>query len=973
MSEPGPRAPAPAVFTIPSHRSFADALVAGLIAQFGRDPLALAAGRILLPNNRAVRTVTEAFVRASGGGLVLPRLIPIGDAELEERIGGALDPVDDPEPIPPAVDPLTRLLSLAELIGATGEPAAESLRLATDLARTIDALLIEEVPVGNLADAAADAPDLAMHWQHSLDRLQVILRQWPERLRQLGQIDLADRRNLILRRLAKRWVGRPPTGFTVAAGITTAAPAVVALLRSVAFMPGGMVALPGLSLARSMPDEEWERLRPDDGPAEETHPQYHLKLLLDRMGIARPEVEQWRRGGRSASSAVRGRAVANAMTAADFSDKWNGLKPAERRLSGIRAAELADPAAEALTIALALREAIEAPGETAALVTPDRDLARRVSALLRRWQIEADDSAGRPLSQSPAGTLLLALAAAAAEDLAPVPLLALLKHPLVGGEGDARLAWLDHVRTLDLALRGPRPSGGIDGLDHHFAKKEEEKRYRGCLAAWAAIRPRLLPLSTLLGKPQLLASFAEGLAKAASPLSGDAGWRGVDGRAAAELVAELQVLPAALSLSVGPEDAVPLLGQLLDRQSLRPPYGGHPRVFIWGLLEARLQQADFVVLGGLNEGVWPAAPAPDPWLAPKIRANLGLPGLDYRIGLAAHDFASALGAPRVLVTRARRDSRSPTVASRLWLRLQAMTGGLARDVRLERIAASLDDPGTPQPASRPRPNPPLEQRPKRISVTSVDRLKADPFAFYAQAILGLRQLDSVDADHTAAWKGSAVHDVLEQWLAEDDCDPDRLLDRARALLAGETIHPMLRALWAPRLLEAIGWVAGEERTNRAEGRRPLAAERSGKAEIGGILLDGRADRIDRLADGGLAIIDYKTGKAPAQKAVDAGFALQLGLLGLIARAGGFGDITGDPRRHEYWSLAKHGAAFGRRTSPDKEMGAAEFLAHAEANFRDAADKWLLGTEPFTAKLNPAFAPYGDYDQLMRLEEWYGRE
>ena len=973
MSEPGPRAPAPAVFTIPSHRSFADALVAGLIAQFGRDPLALAAGRILLPNNRAVRTVTEAFVRASGGGLVLPRLIPIGDAELEERIGGALDPVDDPEPIPPAVDPLTRLLSLAELIGATGEPAAESLRLATDLARTIDALLIEEVPVGNLADAAADAPDLAMHWQHSLDRLQVILRQWPERLRQLGQIDLADRRNLILRRLAKRWVGRPPTGFTVAAGITTAAPAVVALLRSVAFMPGGMVALPGLSLARSMPDEEWERLRPDDGPAEETHPQYHLKLLLDRMGIARPEVEQWRRGGRFASPAVRGRAVANAMTAADFSDKWNGLKPAERRLSGIRAAELADPAAEALTIALALREAIEAPGETAALVTPDRDLARRVSALLRRWQIEADDSAGRPLSQSPAGTLLLALAAAAAEDLAPVPLLALLKHPLVGGEGDARLAWLDHVRTLDLALRGPRPSGGIDGLDHHFAKKEEEKRYRGCLAAWAAIRPRLLPLSTLLGKPQLLASFAEGLAKAASPLSGDAGWRGVDGRAAAELVAELQVLPAALSLSVGPEDAVPLLGQLLDRQSLRPPYGGHPRVFIWGLLEARLQQADFVVLGGLNEGVWPAAPAPDPWLAPKIRANLGLPGLDYRIGLAAHDFASALGAPRVLVTRARRDSRSPTVASRLWLRLQAMTGGLARDVRLERIAASLDDPGTPQPASRPRPNPPLEQRPKRISVTSVDRLKADPFAFYAQAILGLRQLDSVDADHTAAWKGSAVHDVLEQWLAEDDCDPDRLLDRARALLAGETIHPMLRALWAPRLLEAIGWVAGEERTNRAEGRRPLAAERSGKAEIGGILLDGRADRIDRLADGGLAIIDYKTGKAPAQKAVDAGFALQLGLLGLIARAGGFGDITGDPRRHEYWSLAKHGAAFGRRTSPDKEMGAAEFLAHAEANFRDAADKWLLGTEPFTAKLNPAFAPYGDYDQLMRLEEWYGRE
>ncbi|HEX6218898.1 MAG TPA: PD-(D/E)XK nuclease family protein, partial [Sphingomicrobium sp.] len=302
-----------------------------------------------------------------------------------------------------------------------------------------------------------------------------------------------------------------------------------------------------------------------------------------------------------------------------------------------------------------------------------------------------------------------------------------------------------------------------------------------------------------------------------------------------------------------------------------------------------------------------------------------------------------------------------------------MTGGLARDVRLERIAVALDDPGPPQPVSRPRPSPTVDQRPKRISVTSVDRLKADPFAFYAQAVLGLRQLDSVDADHTAAWKGSAVHEVLEKWLAEDDCDPEKLLARARSLLAGETIHPMLRALWSPRLMEAIGWVAGEERVNRAEGRRPIAAERKGEATIGGISLDGRADRIDRLADGRLAIIDYKTGKAPAQKAVDAGFALQLGLLGLIVRAGGFGDIQGEPVAHEYWSLAKHGAAFGKRSSPDKEMGASDFLAHAEANFREAAEKWLVGTEPFTAKLNPAFAPYGDYDQLMRLEEWYGRE
>jgi ATP-dependent helicase/nuclease subunit B len=258
-------------------------------------------------------------------------------------------------------------------------------------------------------------------------------------------------------------------------------------------------------------------------------------------------------------------------------------------------------------------------------------------------------------------------------------------------------------------------------------------------------------------------------------------------------------------------------------------------------------------------------------------------------------------------------------------------------------------------------------------VTSVDRLKADPFAFYAQAVLGVRRLDSVDADHSAAWKGTAVHAVLEQWLRDDNCDPDKLVDRARALLASETIHPMLRALWQPRLMEAIRWIEEQELANQAEGRLPLAAELRGEATLGDVVLHGKADRIDRLPDGALAIVDYKTGKAPAQKAVEAGFSLQLGLLGLIAEAGGFEGISGHARTHEYWSLSKYGDQFGKCVRPDKKMGPDEFLEHAHRNFGEAARKWLTGEEPFTAKLNPAYAPYGDYDQLMRLEEWYGRK
>lgn len=969
-----PEAVRPQVYSIGAHRSFADALAAGLIAQHGKSALGLARGRILLPNNRAVRSVTEAFVRASGGGLLLPRLIAIGDPELDDRIGGALDPAGG-EPIPSAVEPLPRLIGLARLVRRQlpDVSAAESFRLAEDLARTLDALLIEEVAPADLADAVRDAPELASHWQVSLERLQAIIRSWPAELAAMGRIDLADRRNRLLRATAQRWADAPPEGFTVAAGITTSAPAIAAVLARVARMPGGAVILPALVPQRSMTDEEWDALGPDeDGRGDETHPQFHLKKLLDRIGVAREEVEVWRLGGRAAAPAARSRAVAHAMAAARFTDKWNILPPAERRLSGIRHAELPDPASEAQAIAIAMREVLESPGRTAALVTPDRLLAARVSALLQRWEIRADDTAGKPLSQTPVGTLLLGITAAAAERLAPVATLALVKHPLAGA-GDDRQAWLDSARLLDLALRGPRPPEGLAGIDAHCAEKDKERRTRGCGRAWEKVRPCLEKVDQALRRPTTLALFAAGLREMVRGIAGDEAWSGPDGRAAADLLAELEGSEGAASLAIAPNDAGPMLRQLLDAQAVRPPYGGHPRLFIFGLLEARLQQMDLMILGGMNEGTWPALPQPDPWLAPKIRANLGLPGLEFRIGLSAHDFASALGAPRVLITRARRDSRSPTVASRFLLRLQAMTGGLARDVRLERLASAIDTPVEEKPVGRPAPKPPVGERPKRIVVTAVDRLKADPFSFYAQAMLSLRSLDPVDADHTAAWKGSAVHKVLEEWLAEDDCDPDTLLPRARKLLGGEAIHPMLRALWQPRLLEAIDWVAEEVRKDRAAGRLPLAAERKGEAQIDGITLEGRVDRIDRLGDGRLAIIDYKTGKAPSPKAVEAGFALQLGLLGLIARAGGFSGIAGEPGAHEYWSLAKDGGRFGKRSRMDAKSGADDFLALVERDFAAVAAKWLTGEDPFTAKLHPAYAPYGDYDQLMRLEEWYGRE
>ncbi|WP_174280113.1 PD-(D/E)XK nuclease family protein, partial [Sphingomonas bacterium] len=346
-----------------------------------------------------------------------------------------------------------------------------------------------------------------------------------------------------------------------------------------------------------------------------------------------------------------------------------------------------------------------------------------------------------------------------------------------------------------------------------------------------------------------------------------------------------------------------------------------------------------------------------------------------------HDLAQGLGAPAVLVTRSRRDARSPALASRFWLRLEALAG--ERFEQAEELIGwvrALDDAGEPQPVGRPAPMPPVTLRPREIAVTEVDRLKADPYAFYARRILRLAPLDAVDADPSAAWRGTAVHDVLQRWAQDHHCAIGALRPLAADMIADERTHPLLRALWWPRLAEAIDWTAAEMARLTQEGRAVLAVEGAGRAELAGITLTGRFDRIDALPGGGIGIVDYKTGKPPSARAVAEGFSLQLGLLGHIAAAGGFERVAGDPAAFEYWSLARNRqGGFGYRESPCDPDGkrdkvvTADFVALARASFAATAGRWLTGEEPFTAKLHPDHAPYADYDQLMRQDEWYGRE
>ena len=781
----------------------------------------------------------------------------------------------------------------------------------------------------------------------------------------------------------------PPAGFVCAAGITTAAPAIARLMRVVAGLPEGLVVMPGLATEVEVPDEEWRALGPHDPDPEtggrrrsiETHPQFQMKLLIDRMGFNRKECALWRDGGGHDATAVRGRAIANALAAADHTAKWTILLAEDRRLSGVGLAELATPAEEAQAIAIAMRGALETPGQTAALVTPDRALARRVAAHLSRWNIAVDDSAGVPLSMLPPGTFLLALAEAAAQGMAPPALLALLKHPLVAS-GDERVAWLEGVRLLDLALRGPRPVPGLAGIDGLLADDtgRDGATRRRARSWWIEVRRLLEPIeAAFAGGTQPPVGLLAVLRETGNAMCGDTLWSGAAGRMVAQLLADFEEHMGSGPPLIDPASLAPTLRLLMSEMAVRPPQGGHPRLAIYGLIEARLQTADLMILGGMNEGVWPGRPAPDPWLAPRIRSALGLPGLERRIGLAAHDLASGLGAPRVILTRARRDARSPTIASRFWLRLKAMSGdGLARADDLVRWARALDASERFDPAVRPAPLVPRRLRPSRISVTEVDRLKADPFAFYARRVLSLSPLDAVDADATAAWRGTAVHAILEAWAREDGCRPDALPTRARAMLAAGHSHPLLRALWQPRVMEAIGWIADRIATNADEGRTVLAVEQQGVISISGIELNGTFDRLDRLADGTLAVVDYKTGKPPSPAAVSAGYSMQLGLLGLMVERGGFAGIAGKPSAFEYWSLAKNRDQFGYVTSPVDPDGkrdkirTEDFTTYAAASVTDAIEKWLTGGEPFTAKLHPEYAPFADYDQLMRLDEWYGR-
>jgi ATP-dependent helicase/nuclease subunit B len=984
-----PERAGPRVYSIAAHRGFADALVAGLVPRYSEGDLGLARLTLLLPSRRAVRTVTEAFVRHSGGsdrpGMLLPRMAVVGDLDLDETLGPLLDPLGAAD-IPPAADPMRRWLRLAhylrEVEGEAAGKGAALLRRAWEVGRTMDRLQVEGIaPIELMSERVIGiVGDLAGHWTDNTRSFLKVQQYWIAELAGREEIDAPERRNRLFEHAARRWRTAAPEHPVVAAGITSASPALAKLLRVVSEVPGGSVILPDLDLA--LDATVWDELgtagkpaEPDDPPFGRddavTHPQYHLKLLLNRMGIARREVQPWHRSGVGAAPPGRSRVISNLFLPPRASTAWVGLSAGERRLSGVRLMESAHPGEEAQAIAILIREALETPERRVALITPNRGLAGRVVAHLKRWDIEADDTAGRPLPQTASGRLLLLLAEAVAQQAAPVPLIALLTHPLAGaGEGRAR--WLENARRLDLVLRGPRPGAGLGSIAAVAEAAKLEDWWRGVEAV-------LAPLFAL-GDAEPLDLLLGALVDAAEALCGEGLWSRPDGRSLSAFVEDLRAAAGAAGTLLDPRELHPVLRDAMDRVAVRPPWGGHPRVAIYGLLEARMSRADLVICGGLVEGVWPASPAQDSLLPPAMLRALGVPGADFRIGLAAHDLAAALGAPEVVLSWALRDEGGPVIPSRFVLRVKAMLGDQAArhfENEAPRLARRIDDAPSVPAHPRPRPMPDAAQRKVDIPVTGLDRLRGDPYQFYAGSILHLRRIDALDADPSAAWKGEIAHRILELWHKAGDPEGGlhaialRVLNEANA-------HSLMRALWWPRLSAALDTFDAMIAAQKAEGREVLTAEAGGDMRYRGVRIHGRADRIDRKADGSLVVVDYKTGGPPRPLQVKEGFALQLGLIAMIAQTGGFKGVEGKASGFEYWSLAKsRGGDFGYSMEPvtdeekkrDKMLMRQDFLPETERYLNDALDKWILGEEPFTARLNPELASYADYDQLMRLDEW----
>ena len=950
----------PRVFALPLGIDFSQAFVDGLLERLGGQPPEALAKVVIYVNTRRSARGIEAIL-AGNGARLLPDIRVVTDLAQDRAM-----------PLATPVPALRRKLIIARLVAAFIErqPDVAPQSAVFDLADSLGALLDSFQGEGLAMEALADIEvgGQSEHWERSKKFLEILNEYWNNH-RPDKAPDPEERQRAVAEGYAALWAVAPPKHPVIIAGSTGSRGATAVFMQAVAALPQGAVVLPGFDFDTQ--HDAWEAMAAD-------HPQYgfgHLSKALDFL----PEPPLWAQV--SPAQVTRNKLVSLALRPAPVTDQWLQEGPRlagelPNACEGMTLIEAPNQRTEAEAIAIRLRRAAD-EGQKAALVTPDRVLARRVASVLARWDISPDDSAGRPLPLTPPGVFLRRLVALVGSPLTPEGLLAILKHPLCGGI-EGRSKHLQMTRKLELdKLRGGAPF--IDWAD---------------LSGWAvaadaelwieAIQTALLPI--LEATPEMaLADWITLHRSVAVQLSSgldETGplWDKEAGEAALETFAALEKEAAFGGVIPVVQYRALFQSVLNERDVHEKAYLPHPGIAILGTLEARVQSADLVILGGLNEGIWPSTPQPDPWMSRDMRRQIGLPLPERQIGLSAHDFQQAIAARQVVLSRSIRDGDAPTVASRWVIRLLNLLSGLGdvgqgalSDMRVRgaELLALSDALNLPErdiaAAVRPSPSPPVSARPDRLSVTRIETLIRDPYTIYAEKVLKLRALDPPGKEADARERGTALHKVLEVFVerTQDGLPDDAeavFVDVAREVLGEFVPWPSVRRLWLARLRKIAGWFVAGERARR-ERAGLLAQEISGKRKLGGFTLTAKADRIDMLANGSFAIYDYKSGGLPSKRQAKE-FAVQLPLEGAIAQAGGFEGIAKGKVSH----LELIGLGAGGKELPldftDEEI---DEIWGQLGTLIQAFGSESLG---YTAHLRPERIQYSsDYDHLSRFGEW----
>jgi len=961
--------PASHVYGMDPGVDFPAALVSGLRTAYAhKPPEDLARVRLIVNTRRMARRIRSLF--DAGAPLLLPRIGLVTDLA---DLGGAAD-------VPAAVSPLRRRLEIAQLVAGLLEqdpglaPRAALFDLADSLAALMDEMHGEGVPPD--AIRALDVSDQSGHWARALRFLDIVQHYFDLAG---GPPDAETRQRLIVEGLCNIWQDAPPKDPVIIAGSTGSRGTTMRLMQAVAALPRGAIVLPGFDF--DMPAAAWGDI--SDPLTAEDHPQFRFRALMDRLGLTPADIRRW--PGTAPPNRARNSIVSLALRPAPVTDQWLTEGPALHgigdAMAGITLIEAPSMRDEALTIAMRLRQAAE-DGRTAALITPDRMLSRQVTAALDRWKILPDDSAGMPLHLSPPGRFLRHVAALFQHKLTAEALLTLLLHPLTHSES-GRGPHLLHARALELYIR----RNGVPFPDPAALRDWAGKHKDASAVAWVEWVitcfinqdwPGMQTLSDRLAKHLVL---AEQIARGADGTHSGALWANKAGETARQAIDELTT-EADAGGPMSATDYSDMIGAILARHEVRDRDAPHPKILIWGTLEARVQGADILILGGLNEGSWPEMSPADPWLNRKMRHDAGLLVPERRIGLSAHDFQQAIAAPEVWLTRSVRSDDAETVASRWFNRLENLLHGLPEqggqqalaDMRTRgnawlTLARRMEDPGEAPPAPRPSPQPPVATRPKQLSVTAIKRLIRDPYAIYAQYTLRLRALDPLMRAPDALLRGIITHSVFEAFMRDVRDAPDalttaQLLEISETVLAKNVPWPDIRALWKARFARATERFISDE-VQRQTHAGPVDFEIKGKVTIPdlGFTLTAQADRIDRGEDGGLYIYDYKTGKPPS-KPQQRHFDKQLLLEAAMAEFGGFDGINPAPvTRAAYIGL---GADQGEYPAPLDE----EPINTVWKNFDKLVRAYFSPKQGYTAR-RAMFrdTDYSDYDQLARFGEW----